>query len=313
MVANKKGFYISAKRDNSSVRIHLPNRVFSPLAEYFRWGAFRAGNISFGDWSKITGYASAWPEDTSQFEQIAISLVAQSRRLLRRCFSVSNLQALELFITSRLPSCFDNLQCLKINFEWTEGENEWGVPVPLLPLQHPVIKLMHQRTNGLDIEAPTVFVCKNVEIILKNLSKESIKREAELGGCLIGQIPDLDSIVVTDAVCALTNAASPGQFSFTPRFWCDVAHLANNGTRILGWFHSHLCDLGYPKGLSHCDLEIFHKHFTAPWSVAALICASSQQFEIKWFGWQQGCVVQVETQPAVTAEALTEGKVSCQR
>lgn len=314
MGVQTEGFYIIAEGDDGFAKVRLPNRVFSPLAEQLRWDSIRSGKITFDDWSSVAAYAAAWSADTSRFEQVAISLVTQSGNPLCRCFTVSRLQGLELFITSRLLTSSDRPQCLKVSLEWSGGKTKWGVPVPLLPLQLPVAKLMPHRRNGPDIEPSLLFVRENVRMTLEELSTESIKQEAEMGGCLIGRIPDLDSIVVTDAVCALTDAASSEQFYFNPRFWLDVSSgLAHSGTRILGWFHSHLCDLGFPRDISHRDLEIFHKHFTAPWSVAALICASNELLEIKWFGWQQGCVVPVETQPAAITADRAQGEISWQR
>ena len=309
-----EGFYIIADCGDGSVKVRLPNRVFSPLAEQLRWDSIRAGLISRDDWFKVAAFAAAWPTGAPQFEQVVISLVTQSGNPLCRCFAVSRLQGLDLFITSRLLTSSDSPQCQEVILEWSGGKTEWGVRVPLSPFKLPFGKFMRKSRPDLPIGPSRLFVSENVKVTLEELSNESIRRKAELGGCLIGRIPDLDSVVVTDAVCALPDVASPEQFHFNPRFWLDVSSgLAHSGTRILGWFHSHLCDSGFPRALSHCDLEIFHKHFTAPWSVAALICASKEQFEIKWFGWQQGCVVPVETQPAAITADRSQGEISWQR
>lgn len=298
MASKSRGFHLTAEYTGWSISADLPTRMFSQLAEQLRWDSLRTGRISPSEWSAIKAYVAICSTDKSEQTQVKISLMRGSANPVSRLYNPSTLQRLELFAHS---SCYRFTgicpqHCEKIELKWVGPEVEPGLPLPLLPLRLPVKESSIQPKSRSDSLPLTLIVSKQSQRALKELSEESLKLGAELGGCLIGHMPNIDTIVIREVLYASKEATSVEQFKFEPYFWLNAnSYIADIGLHIFGWHHSHLCDSGYPASLSNLDLTVFHNHFAAPWSVAALVCASSNGPEIKWFGWQDGNVVAIET------------------
>ena len=302
------GLRMLAERTDRTLLVDIPSRIFSPLAEQLRWDSLRAGNLRLEDWSGIKAFASLDSADESEDAELVITLVQQDGNRICRRHSIADWQGLALFAQSTLSNNNQtgSGQAYKIGLRWSGNHDELGLAVPLSPLCIPVEKVQAPSKPTSKPGPLKVFVTKDVSSALTDLAEQSLKHEVEVGGCLLGRMPDLDNIVITEAACASKAEASEGQFSFDPRFWLDVnTRSVGTGTKILGWFHSHLCDNGYPTSLSSLDILVFHAHFVAPWSVGALICASADESEVKWFGWQDGCVV-----PVAAAETESSQLVS---
>jgi len=139
----------------------------------------------------------------------------------------------------------------------------------------------------------SIIMQDGVDEHLATISDKSLARGAEFGGALLGRFASPDEMIVESTLPAADTGGSASGFRFDSCFWAGLAKLRRRtGRRILGWFHSHLCDQGHPSHLSELDLRIMHRHFAAPWLVTALICASNLQPEVRWYHWQDGAVVE---------------------
>jgi proteasome lid subunit RPN8/RPN11 len=115
-------------------------------------------------------------------------------------------------------------------------------------------------------------------------SDESI----ELGGVMLGgQYLDDEGrpfVVVRDILEAKHFEATRGSFKFTLDTWQDLVRQTNlypEGTRIVGWYHSHP---GWGIFLSEMDLFICRGFFNRPCDLAFVVDPCSDQRG--WFHWQ---------------------------
>ena len=115
---------------------------------------------------------------------------------------------------------------------------------------------------------------------------------------MIGRLEDPDTLYIQELLEASNAGASAGHFTFDPRFWLELGERLDEspGLRLLGWVHTHLIDGGAPGALSTRDVATAHEHFRSPWSVAALICASSTRPETRWFGWRDGGMEEMDAE-----------------
>jgi hypothetical protein len=80
-------------------------------------------------------------------------------------------------------------------------------------------------------------------------------------------------LVVTEALAA-RGTGSPDSFRFPAESFLDVAAVVARrgpGTRLLGWYHTHLAPITASGGLSQVDVDLHRRVFRLPWQVAALV------------------------------------------
>jgi proteasome lid subunit RPN8/RPN11 len=136
-------------------------------------------------------------------------------------------------------------------------------------------------------------VSDSVREHLTTTSERSVARGAELGGALLGAFHGPDELVINSAIAAGDDGGFTSGFQFQPGFWVSLGKTGGRpNMRIVGWYHSHLCDQGHPSVLSDVDLRIMHQHFAAPWLVTALVCASRRDPLVRWYDWKDGSVVE---------------------
>jgi len=292
--ANTDGFEVVADFGGQSVSLALPGRVFAPLAEQYRWDLLRSGRLEADAWSSVRAYAVLQPQGDPARSAVTIILVREGRKKLRRTYDISNWQGLALYVGSVL--CTEEGTSLpdsvSVRLRFVGGDAGSAVHVPLVPSRLPIEKVVRR---GCDVGNSGLLYLEMSEPATSaflDLAGATRRQGVELGGCLVGRMPRLDKFVVTELVAAPLSAGSPGSFSFEPRFWLDVgSRLAGAASlRVLGWYHSHLCNAGYPSTLSAQDLAVFYRHFPAPWHIAALVCASTEECELKWYGWRDGSI-----------------------
>lgn len=112
----------------------------------------------------------------------------------------------------------------------------------------------------------------------------------ELGGVLLGGhcLDDRGQpfVDITDALEARHYEATKGSFKFTHDTWQDLLQRAANypeGTKMVGWYHSHP---GWGIFLSELDLFICQSFFTHPLDVALVVDPCQDQRG--WFYWEAG-------------------------
>lgn len=310
-------FRLVAEYPGWSIALNLPSWVFSQLAEQLRWDSLRVGHIGLAEWSTIKAYVTCWPRDEFEPNQVKIDLLIEGRRNpVSKCYDTSKLQRFDLFVQSSCHRLVGKASQSyeQIKLEWVGPEIRPGLPVPLSPLRVPAVQPIVLSKSRSYLRPLRLIVSEQVELALRQLSEQSLSLGVELGGCLVGQMPDKDTVSITEIVSASQGAGSEAQFKFEPHFWLRVnSRLADTGLHIFGWYHSHLCDEGYPASLSRQDLAIFHNHFAAPWSVGALVCASFRHPAVKWFGWKDGNVVALEISPKETPAYYVTGGTPCQQ
>lgn len=307
------GFQIEAELPTGKVSVPVPARAFSSLAEQLRWEAFRAGRIGESDWSAVSARVVSVADVDSTHGQIGVQLMLGPRKCAERRYRPREIQNLVLLVQDRSADspCMSGEDAGTWQLCWQGGNDPGGVPVPLSPLQLPTsacpqgVRLRHPLP-------PRLIVFDGVTNGLQDLGQESLHREAEIGACLVGHVPDVNTLVITHVVRATGGSASAAEVSFDPRFWLEVAaSLKRTGRRVMGWAHSHLCDLGHPRALSRRDLEVLYSHFPAPWSVTSLVCASREEPEVHWFGWRDGAVTSLPVTESCASPVAATGENRC--
>ena len=288
MSTQRHGIELEIRGSGTPVRLSLPVGVFSPPAEQLRWDAFRLGHLRAADWSRVCVQVDPvcppGQESDAEFA-FAVTLLGPAKPV-RRVYRPGQLQQVQMLLTSKLGF---GEQPLSVAVYWNRLH---PIPVPLAPMTIPVTDEAGWRPRR-ELSPVWLMVSDDVLGFLAAISDRSLTRGAELGGALLGRFRDPDELVIESAVAAADDGGSAGGFRFDSRFWAGLAKIGGRRSRrIVGWFHSHLCDQGHPSTLSELDLRIMHRHFAAPWLVTALVCASAHQPEARWYQWQDGAVVE---------------------
>lgn len=298
------------------IKIDVPVRVFSAQAEQLRWDVLLQGKITFQQWQSLNAFVRPESGGAEKSPRIIVTLTHSSIDPISKSYPISALQGFLLFVQSRITDAVESKvqEMTSVQFKWKQNTDGIGVPVPLAPLRIPADRLMPPQL-GSDSHAINIKVTRRARETLDKLCVDTIKRGFEAGGALLGTMTNLNTIEILDVFCATADDATPEKFVFQPRFWLDVnARLAGTDACVIGWCHSHVCEAGFPDTLSTRDLEVFHMHFPAPWSLAALLCASSAQSVTKWFGWSaDGNVVQLQPKLSEDPTKTIEGEKPCQR
>jgi len=300
MTANNEGFYFIASCGEHlrTTATHVPARVFSGQVEQLRWSMLQQGQISAEQWYSAKAFVRPAAFDKDNQSRIAVTLVVAAHDPIIKSFAIAELQGLRLFAQSRFGDENESAksEVMSLELEWQGSKDTLGMPVPLLPLRIPMASARCSQSR----KAQTSYLSISQRAIaaFDALSAGATKHGAETGGCLVGRIASLKTLEILDVFAAQGNNASAEQFAFKRRFWLDAnLRLSATDCSVVGWCHSHLCDAGYPRTLSRQDLEIFHLHFAAPWSIGVLLCASQDKTETKWFSWDNGNVVELSIEP----------------
>ena len=115
----------------------------------------------------------------------------------------------------------------------------------------------------------------------------------EVGGVLVGEIPESGPVVIAGAIAALSAEGERASVTFTHDAWSEVhEQLERNyhGCRIVGWYHSHP---GFGIFLSEHDLFIQRNVFGDPAQVAYVVDPHASTEGL--FGWVDGEIVQIES------------------
>jgi len=288
MSPQRHGIVLEVQGSGPPVRVLLPVAVFASSAEQLRWDAFRMGHLKAADWSRAhVQVEPVCPEGQKSGAEFAfaITLFGPAKPVRRIC-RPGQLQRAQMLLASESASA-DQARLVAVYWDRQDP-----LPVPLAPMALPVT-----GASGWQLRRALSPVCLTVQDTahgyLADISDRSLTRGAELGGALLGRFRNPDELAVEFAVAAADDGGSAAGFRFDSRFWAGLAKVGgHHGRRIVGWFHSHLCDQGHPSTLSERDLRIMHQHFAAPWLVTALLCASRHQPEVRWYHWQDGAVVE---------------------
>ena len=284
----RDGVVLEVQGSGAPVRVLLPMAAFSPPAEQLRWDAFRMGHLKPADWScarvQVEPVFPDGRESGSDFA-FAVTLLG-SAQPVRRVYRPGQLQLARMLLAQE--PAFGS-QAPSVTVYWDRQD---PLLVPLAPMAIPVTGANGWRPCR-ELLPLRLTVQDAVHGHLVDVSDRSLARGAELGGALLGRFPNPDQMVIECALAAEVDGGSASGFRFGSRFWAGLAKVdGRRGWRIVGWFHSHLCDRGYPSQLSEIDLRIMHMHFAAPWLVTALVCASSRQPRVRWYHWQDGAVLE---------------------
>lgn len=115
--------------------------------------------------------------------------------------------------------------------------------------------------------------------------------EGEVGGVLVGQIPDSGPVRITGAIAALRAEGERASVTFTHDAWSEVHEALERdfqGDRIVGWYHSHP---GFGIFLSEHDLFIQRNFFSDPAQVAYVVDPHASTEGL--FGWSGGDIRQI--------------------
>jgi len=272
----------------------LPAGVFSPLAEQVRWDAFRMGCLQAADWVCARAHLEpVFAEEAKAGEfAFAVTLIGSAKpvRLVAR---PSDVQGIRLFLAS--GSGLGN-QPASVAVFW---DLEAPLPIPLSRLILPTKERVRKPFSS-QLAPMHWRVSADVRHFLAAVADKSLTEGTELGGALLGRVCSPDELIIESAVAAAGSGGSSASFRFSPGFWARLVETGlHGGQRVVGWFHSHLCDEGHPEGLSHTDLRIMYRHFAAPWLMTALVCVSRQGSQVQWYNWEGGAVVRrTEANPA---------------
>ena len=287
MSTHNDGVVLEVRQSGAPVRVLLSTAAFSPPAEQLRWDAFRLGHLGAADWShthvQVEPVCPHGQKSGAEFA-FAVTLLNPARPV-RRVYRPGQLQLAQLLLA---PEYMARNTALSVVVYWDRQD---PLPVPLAPMAMPVTPTNGWRPRR-ELLPVSLFVQDAVQGYLADIANRSLARGAELGGALLGRFSNPDEMIVECALAAADDGGSANGFRFDSRFWAGLAKLSGRGRRIVGWFHSHLCDRGHPSQLSSLDLRIMHTHFAAPWLVTALVCASSQQLDVRWYHWQDGAVAE---------------------
>lgn len=115
----------------------------------------------------------------------------------------------------------------------------------------------------------------------------------EVGGVLVGEIPESGPVVIAGAIAALSAEGERASVTFTHDAWSEVHDQLERNypeCRIVGWYHSHP---GFGIFLSEHDLFIQRNFFGDPAQVAYVVDPHASTEGL--FGWVEGEIVQVES------------------
>lgn len=113
----------------------------------------------------------------------------------------------------------------------------------------------------------------------------------EVGGVLVGEIPNTGPVRITAAIPALRAEGERASVTFTHDAWSDVHAIMerkHKGKRIVGWYHSHP---GFGIFLSEHDLFIQRNFFSDPAQVAYVVDPHASTEGL--FAWVDGDIEQV--------------------
>ena len=294
------------KLPQRTVTFDVPRDVFSTLAEQLRFDALRAGLLAPKDWSKVAAHVTTrtLDEETRSTAFVVTITLVGGAKPIRRIYRPGQIERFRMYVQRQLAKYPD--------FVGGEAEIHWkgleqSLEVPLAPLVLPVHSRPRECDHPNELTAPRLTVTGNVMERLSVLANDSLSRGIEQGGCLIGRLPDLDNIVIDRVVRAPDAGGTSVRFCFDPRFWTGLLDDAvGPDCRIVGFVHSHLIDHGHGETLSARDLETAHLHFGMPWSIAGLVCASKRQSSVRWFGWQDGTMSELDEPMALFPPADNE-------
>jgi len=280
------------------LRLELPLGVFSPPAEQLRWDALRTGHLEPSKWSGARAeVAPVRPEAATSGDGFAfVFTLTGSVVPVRKVYRPAQLQRLRMLLASRLPS---GGTVDAVDIHWP---HQAPLQVPLGPVAMP-LPGAERRSPRSDLPGMCLEVSTEVQDCLSLTARLSQSRGVEMGGALLGRLRSVDELAMESALFA-AEGASPDSFRFAPRFWLRLQHVCRRRRqRIVGWFHSHLCDRGHPAELSIVDLQLMHAHFALPWLVSALVCVCKDRTQVRWYQWADGAVV--ETRPRHQRPLLT--------
>jgi hypothetical protein len=139
-----------------------------------------------------------------------------------------------------------------------------------------------------------------IGVVLTPTVYETLQREMELsneveeGGFLVGRLyRDRESNVrqlihVTHALPAERTGASLLHFTFTGESFLRINEAVGqlgDGTRLAGWYHTHLFPATAEVGLSTIDVELHTRTFLRPWHLAGLINLDRSARQLRFYGW----------------------------
>ncbi len=114
---------------------------------------------------------------------------------------------------------------------------------------------------------------------------------AEVGGVLVGDIPDHGPVRISAAIPALRAEGDRASVTFTHDAWAEVHGIIekkHKGKRIVGWYHSHP---GFGIFLSEHDLFIQRNFFSDPAQVAYVVDPHASTEGL--FAWVDGEIEEV--------------------
>ncbi len=124
------------------------------------------------------------------------------------------------------------------------------------------------------------------------LVSRSLSLEVEEGGFLTGEVyRDSEAegsfiVSVQSAPTAEQTGASLLHFTFTGDSFTAIKKSlreGQSGTRLLGWYHTHLFGATDKMGLSSIDVRLHLSTFTLPWQVAGLINIEGGQRVLRFY------------------------------
>lgn len=273
----------------------LPIDVFSSVAEQLRWDALRTGNLKAEHWSQVQAFVSpVYLDDEKPTQEFAFAITLKGdSKDIRRVYRPAEIQRLRLYVGLRSSDAWGVGHGLEIH--WYSADK---LQVPLAPAELPLplerIPVPEARQTMAKVKTTRLLVTDKARKLLAVLYQKSLAKKTELGGALLGSIPDLDTTMIRELRLAPSSGASEDHFSFEPRFWLEM-HRACRRTnnRVVGWAHSHLCKhRKHPRTLSVQDLVTSYSYFNSPWLLTVLVCASPSYPDVKWFGWTNGSIVE---------------------
>jgi len=115
--------------------------------------------------------------------------------------------------------------------------------------------------------------------------------DGEVGGVLVGDIPDHGPVRISAAIPALRAEGERASVTFTHDAWAEVHGIIekkHKGKRIVGWYHSHP---GFGIFLSEHDLFIQRNFFSDPAQVAYVVDPHASTEGL--FAWVDGEIEEV--------------------
>lgn len=285
-------------------RLEIPNRVFSTAAESLRWDAIRSGELSFSDWPNVQAFVSTIALDKEEpTREFALAIVIEHNgKAIRRIYKPGELESFRVYVEAMSGGLrkSDRIEL------YMERERRLRVPLAKLALPFTEAVLRHHGSvRQRDLEPPRLVVSHGAMKKIRNLYRESRLRKIELGGCLLGQVPNSNTIIVSDVMIPEFGQGSPDRVKFNPMLWIKARQFCKNTGDLMtiGWIHSHLVDeRGHPPTLSFRDKIIAHKFFYAPWSVSAMVLVREKSPGPIWYLWENGALKVREKEPECCLE-----------